>query len=86
MAYLTYIEDEILLKLVEEVLEIGINKKETVLKDLNKNVIDPFGVYFKSGAFDLDYGSWLKSEMARQCQKTLENSVGYFHQKNSRKH
>lgn len=81
MSYLTYISDERLIELVKEVLNIGIAKKATSLKQFNKNVIDPFGAYFEAGAFNIDYKTWVESETIRQCQKTLQNHIGNFHQK-----
>jgi len=81
MGYLSYIEDEKLIKLVHEVINIGISKKETAVKEFNKNVIDPFGAYFEAGAFNIDYKTWVESETIRQCQKTLQNHIGDFHQK-----
>lgn len=81
MSYLPYIEDTLLKALVKEVLHIGIVKKEKALKDFNKNVIDPFGAYFEAGAFNINYNTWVESETIRQCQKTLQNHIGDFHQK-----
>ncbi|MGL1890360.1 MAG: Eco47II family restriction endonuclease [Spirochaetaceae bacterium] len=81
MSYLPYITDDRLLELVKEVLNVGIAKKETALKEFNKNVIDPFGAYFEAGAFNIDYITWVESETIRQCQKTLQNHIGDFHQK-----
>jgi hypothetical protein len=30
--------------------------------------------------FELDYNTWLESELTRQSQKTLQNQIGEFHQ------
>ena len=44
------------------------------------NVIDPFLALFRSVLQDMNGKQWLELEKARQIQKTLENSIGEFHQ------
>lgn len=35
---------------------------------------------FEIAGFEMDYKTWIKSETARQAQKTLQNHIGEFHQ------
>jgi len=78
---LPYLDDEIFLKFVEEVLRVGFAALEKVEKNFHKNVIDPFAMLFEAGSFNLDKQHWIINEKARQAQKTLSNEVGLFHQK-----
>lgn len=81
MAYLEYLDDEVIRGLVKDVLEVGRKKHRNVVKDFQKNVIDPFGAIFDTAISDIDHETWRKSEMVRQCQKTLTNHIGNLHQK-----
>lgn len=49
-------------------------------KDFFRNVIDPFGSIFEISAFGVTLEAWKDSELIRQCQKTLQNQIGAFHQ------
>jgi hypothetical protein len=80
MAYLEYISDDLLISEVKYLLDKAVAKRKAAEKDFNKNVIDPFGSLFESPVFD-SHAEWKNSEMARQCQKTIQNHVGTFHQK-----
>ncbi|OBP14265.1 hypothetical protein A5320_15975 [Rheinheimera sp. SA_1] len=81
MSYLEFINDSDLKSLVKEVLEIGFNRQKSVEKDFSKNVIDPFATIFDAAISGFDHETWKKSEMIRQCQKTLTNHIGALHQK-----
>ncbi|PCK05784.1 MAG: restriction endonuclease [Alteromonadaceae bacterium] len=81
MAYIEYLDDEVSKALVKDVLDIGRVKKDAVIKDFQKNVIDPFASLFDSAVSDVDHNTWKSSEMVRQCQKTLTNHIGNLHQK-----
>lgn len=80
VAYLEYVSDEILISEVKYILDKAVAKRKVADKDFNKNVIDPFGALFESPVFD-SHEEWKNSEMIRQCQKTIQNHVGTFHQK-----
>jgi len=67
--------------LVKDVLDIGRTKKEAVVKDFQKNVIDPFASLFDCAVSEVSHETWKSSEMVRQCQKTLTNHIGNLHQK-----
>ncbi len=57
-------------------------QSEIVLGDRNifRNTIDPFSAMFDSIIQSLTSEKWLVKERGRQIQKTLENSIGEFHQ------
>lgn len=80
MPFLEYISDEDLIKEVKYLLDKAVEKRLDAEKSFNKNVIDPFGALFEAPDFQ-SHEEWRNSEMARQCQKTIQNHVGTFHQK-----
>lgn len=45
------------------------------------NVLDPFSSVIEASINDLNYDDWIKTEQARQHQKTLQNTIGNLHQK-----
>lgn len=77
---LEYISDENLFIEVERLLRKAKKKIEEAEKNFHKNVIDPFGALFEAPGFS-SHQEWYNSELARQCQKTIQNHVGTFHQK-----
>lgn len=81
MPYLNFIKDNDLEEVVLDVLAKGIKKKNESRADFHRNVVDPFAALFESASFDLNHDEWLKTEITRQCQKTLQNQIGTFHQK-----
>lgn len=80
MGLLKYISDEDFFNEVEYLLKKAISKRESAEKNFNSNVIDPFGAIFEAPGFS-SHEEWRNSELARQCQKTIQNHVGSFHQK-----
>lgn len=80
MSLLKFIDDESLFSEVETLLSKAKLKRESAEKTFNSNVIDPFGALFEAPGF-LSHEEWRNSEIARQCQKTIQNHVGSFHQK-----
>lgn len=81
MPHLTYISDQKLEQIVYEILKKGFDKKDTVAKTFNDNVIDPFATLFDAAISNLDHETWQKAETVRQCQKSLTNAIGVLHQK-----
>ncbi|MFP9097583.1 Eco47II family restriction endonuclease [Flavobacterium sp. RHBU_24] len=78
MPYLKWISDERLIESVNHLLlKASLAKTNT---NIHKNVIDPFSAIFEIAGFELDYEVWLKGEISRQAQKTLQNHIGDFHQ------
>lgn len=81
MAYLEYLDDAVVKRLVKDVLDIGRAKKIEVEDEFHKNVIDPFAALFDSAVSEVGHEAWKNAEMVRQCQKTLTNHIGTLHQK-----
>lgn len=81
MAYLSFISDQDLVREVKHLLAIANEAKIKSESDLTRNVIDPFAVLFEMSGFGVDEAAWVKGEMNRQIQKTLQNHVGVFHQR-----
>ena len=80
MSYLPFIEDNNIKEIVFKVLQAGIEKKNESENEFYKNVIDPFSALFEVAAFGVNLETWKESELIRQCQKTLQNQIGTFHQ------
>lgn len=81
MAYLEYIDDQDLIKLVGEVLSKGLKKQRDAERNFHANVIDPFTTLFDAALSGFDHATWKEAETVRQYQKTLSNSIGILHQK-----
>lgn len=76
-----YVEDD---KLVEEVRLVFRTIDEALKKvDLKfrSNVIDPFSAVFDTVGGNITLSQWEKQEKGRQLQKTMQNAIGYFHQR-----
>ena len=80
MALLEFISDDNLFSEVETLLRKAKKKREAAEKTFNSNVIDPFGALFEAPGF-MSHDEWRNAELTRQCQKTIQNHVGTFHQK-----
>jgi hypothetical protein len=81
MPYLKWVSDADLIGAVKDLLEIAKNAKIHANKNFGINVIDPFSAIFEMSGFGMTFDDWIKSEEARQAQKTLQNFIGDFHQK-----
>ncbi|MFA5624714.1 MAG: Eco47II family restriction endonuclease [Bradymonadales bacterium] len=51
------------------------------IEEFNKNIIDPIKMTFSYFATGEDKTSIINSEITRQQDKTINNSIGYFHQR-----
>jgi len=80
MPKLNWISDQYLLEAVQHLITKANEAVDKVNNDFEKNVIDPFSAIFSMAGFQMDYNTWIKSEIARQSQKTLQNHIGEFHQ------
>jgi len=78
MPYLSFIDDQKLENIVDEILQKG--QKAHLNSNINKNVIDPFSILFELSSFSITSEQWFENEKIRQSQKTLSNHVGFFHQ------
>lgn len=76
-----YVEDA---KLIEELLSI-ISAFDTATAKINHtfhdNIIDPFSALIESACHNISFSDWQTLEKRRQIQKTLQNTIGYFHQR-----
>lgn len=76
MAYLPYLSDEKLKRIVCSVVDAGAAALQT--SNLDRNVVDPFAMLFEMAAFGLDEVQWEKNERTRQAQKTMINHSWRF--------
>lgn len=80
MPYLTWVDDAVLVAAVKGLLQVAERAKNDASKKFRNNVVDPFSAIFEIAGFKMSFDDWIKSEEARQAQKTLQNQVGSFHQ------
>jgi hypothetical protein len=80
MPKLKWISDTDLKSAVQHLVILATKSKSDAIKNFNKNVVDPFSAVFEMSGFGMSYTEWVKSEEARQAQKSLQNHVGDFHQ------
>ncbi len=80
MPKLKWLNDADLSKAVGNLLETAKKSKIKASKKFGENIIDPFSAIFEICGFDLSYEDWVQNEKTRQTQKTLQNSIGEFHQ------
>lgn len=78
---LSFITDDDLKDIVNDIISKALEKNINSERDLYKNVVDPFSAVFDSLFKDISLSQWLYLEAGRQCQKTLQNSIGVFHEK-----
>lgn len=80
MAHLSWISDTDLISCTAKLLTVAQQSLIKTQEDMHKNVVDPFSAMFQMAGFDMDAATWVKSEQARQAQKSFQNHVGDFHQ------
>ncbi len=80
MAYLSFIDDQLIEKIIFSIIEKTKTSYHQNSQEIHKNVIDPFSIFFEIACFDMDVEQWKKQEKTRQVQKTLSNQIGMFHQ------
>lgn len=81
MSYLPWISDEDLENCVREVLTSVENADEKANENLYKNKLDLFSAIFDISHQRIEFDDWIKQEKSRQIQKSLQNAIGYFHQR-----
>ena len=80
-SYLNYISDEHLLRCVENLYNSYQKAKANVSKSkFYKNKIDTIKLTFDSKFNDLDEETLIKTEINRQIDKSINNSIGTFHE------
>jgi len=81
--YLKWIDDGSLFAAIEHIYNTFKKAFDNInLKKVNNNIVDPFlQVFDLSLTEGKSLETWLESEIKRQTQKTINNSIGDFHQK-----
>ncbi len=80
MPLFTFISDEDLLMCVQKVIEAADRAAARAESDFEKNVLDPFAALFAVTHSDIELSEWSDLEKERQIQKSIQNSIGEFHQ------
>ena len=78
--YVNFVSDEHFLECVKHVCESYQEVASTELDDLSSNGIDPFKIIFDIENKRISFSEWLKKEALRQEDKTVNNTLGEFHQ------
>jgi hypothetical protein len=79
--YLSYISDEHLLSCIENLHKSYLKAKANVSKKkFYKNKIDTIKLTFDAKFNDLDEETLIKTEINRQIDKSINNSIGTFHE------
>lgn len=79
--YLSYISDEHFLSCIENLHKSYLKAKENVSKKkFYKNKIDTIKLTFDAKFNDLDEATLIKTEINRQIDKSINNSIGTFHE------
>jgi len=81
--YVDFVSDEHFLKCVKWVCDSYPAKSNVVvdMKRLQKNKVDPFKMLFDISNGKISVDDWIKGEVIRQSDKTINNKIGDFHQK-----
>ncbi|WP_316841988.1 Eco47II family restriction endonuclease [Pedobacter gandavensis] len=79
--FLSYITDEHLLKCIANLHNSYIRAKNNVSKkDFYKNKVDTIKLTFDTKFNDIDEEALIESEILRQIDKSINNSIGTFHE------
>lgn len=80
--YVDFVSDEDFLECVKWVCDAYPEDADEIDMDvLQKNTLDPFKMIFDIINGEISSEDWLKTEKIRQNDKSINNRVGYFHQK-----
>lgn len=77
---LKFISNDDLYRFTTKMVKIVQGAKERVATDPYKSVIDPFSALVDAAVQGVSLEEWMEQEKSRQIQKSLQNSVGEFHQ------
>ena len=77
--YVDFLDDDKFVELVKTVTDVYDNARGE--EKIRKNGVDPFKTIFDMGKLGLNFKDWKKNELGRHNTKSVENSIGYFHQK-----
>ncbi len=79
--YLSFISDKHLIFCIDNLYKAYLNAKNDISrKKFNKNKIDTIKLTFDSKFNELDEKILIKSEIARQIDKSINNAIGTFHE------
>lgn len=77
---LPFIENKNLYMEVWRVINVAKKANFESERNFYSNVIDPFSALFDACYQGISLDDWIKQEKSRQIQKTMQNSLGAFHQ------
>ncbi len=80
MAYFNFVSDSDLVAAVKTVLDAATKASDKAEKEFEKNVLDPFAALFSITFNQIDLNDWNELEAERQAQKSIQNTIGEFHQ------
>lgn len=80
MPYFKFVSDKDLTHSVSIVLDAAKRASAKTELDFEKNVLDPFAALFALTYNNISLEEWNMSEKERQAQKSIQNSIGEFHQ------
>lgn len=82
--YVDFVSDDDFLECVRKVVEsyqtLDENVTPTSILTESKNTIDEFKTIFDVCVNQINFDEWLKFELTRQQDKTINNKIGEFHQ------
>ncbi len=80
--YVDFVSDKCFLECVRMVCNVYQKESKSAdLEQMQKNALDPFKMVFDMFAKNMNLKEWIENESARQKDKTINNSIGEFHQK-----
>lgn len=81
MAYVSFISDEDLLRCIKELHQAYEKcKRNSTVTKFYSNKVDPIKFQFDMAFNEIDEEAYIKSEIARQDDKTISNAIGVFQQ------
>ncbi|URZ08644.1 Eco47II family restriction endonuclease [Clostridium felsineum] len=81
MSYLAFISDEHLLNCIDELYKTYLNCQQSVeLKKFYENKVDHIKFNFDMQFNEIDIQDYVKAEITRKHDKTINNAIGLFHQ------
>ena len=80
MPYLNFITDEHLMNCIGEVYQKYQLANYNAINNLNRNKVDVIKMAFDMEFYNVNNEQWISMETGRQADKSVSNSIGYFHQ------
>lgn len=79
--YVNFVSDEHFLSCIKWVCESYVRDTIITVKEMQKNIMDPFKMIFDITNNGITVHDWIRSEATRQADKTINNRIGDFHQR-----